>query len=309
MICKNNNSILRIKKPIKKEFVEIWNQYQPFLVEGVVEYWDACKKWSNDYLIKHCGNNIVNINLYKKGFFDDYKNFACEDGYIDEKFKKTVQYKEYVSNYIENNSHSYDYSQSYLSEDLEKCFPEILGDITYPTYLDRKPFVQFFHGFSNKVFSSTTPLHFDPVHNIFNQIRGRKKILLFPPSDYLSFYPAAVDDNRGLQDFSKVDPNLPNLELFPKFPWQDRIEVLLQPGEMLYIPPFWWHHVTAVDENISVSFWYALKIQDIFKQKKILSVLSDLLPHSFRSSIYSRNTLLETLAFITNLFIGRLSIN
>ncbi len=304
MKIQTTESITTVKNPSIEEFLGIWEQYQPFIIEDVATHWDACKNWSNDYLIKYCGNNLININLYKKGFFDDYKNFACEDGYTDDNFRKIVKYKEYISDYIGNDNYN-----SYLSQDMEECFPEIIGDINYPAYFNRKPFIQFFHGFSNKSFSSTTPLHFDPVHNIFVQIRGRKRILLFPPSNYLSFYPAAVDDNRGLQDFSKVDPNLPSLELFPKFPWQKRIEVLLRPGEMLYIPPFWWHHVTAVEENISVSFWYALKIQDIFKQKNILSVLSDVLPHSFRRSFSSRNTLVETVAFITNLLIGRLSIN
>lgn len=304
MKIQTTESITKIKNPSTEEFLDLWKQYQPLLIEDVVGHWNACEKWSNDYLIKYCGNNIVNIFLYKKGFFDDYKNFACEDGYVDENFQKTVKYKEYINDYIGNDKYN-----SYLSQNFEKCFPEIIKDINYPVYFNRKPFLQLFHGFSNKNFSSTTPLHFDAVHNIFIQIRGRKKILLFPPSNYLSFYPAGVDDNRGLQDFSKVDPNRLNLELFPKFPWEERIEVLLQPGEMLYIPPFWWHHVTAIDENISVSFWYALKIQDLFKQKNLLSVLSDILPHSFRRSIYSRNTLLETVAFLTNLLIGKISVN
>lgn len=30
----------------------------------------------------------------------------------------------------------------------------------------------------------------------------------------------------------------------------------LGPGEMLYIPPNWWHHVTALTPSFSVSFWW-----------------------------------------------------
>ncbi|MCC5603395.1 cupin-like domain-containing protein [Nostoc sp. CHAB 5714] len=189
---------------------------------------------------------------------------------------------------------------------MEEWFPEIVGDVIYPAYLNRKPLVTFWHGFSNKSFSSTTPLHFDAFHNIFIQIRGRKKILLFPPSNYLSFYPA-VDVSQGLQDFSKVDPNLPNLELFPKFPWQERMEVLLKPGEILYIPPKRWHHVTAVDENISVSFWYSIKNQDFIKQKKLLSVLLNIAPHAVRHAISSRNSLNEIMKFFKGVFKGVLS--
>ncbi|MCC5603392.1 beta-ketoacyl synthase N-terminal-like domain-containing protein [Nostoc favosum] len=214
----------------------------------------------------------------------------------------------YVNDYIGNANNNSDYLPSYLEKDLEKFLPEIVKDVTYPAYfLNRKAVVGFWHGFSNKSFSSTSPLHFDSVHNIFTQIRGRKKILLFPPSNYLSFYPAAVDVNQGLQSFSKVDPNLPNLELFPKFPWQEKIEVLLQPGVMLYIPPFWWHHVTAVDENISLSFWYAVKIQDFLHQKGILSVLMNIAPHSLRHAISSRDGFLEVMYFFKSVFQGILS--
>ena len=43
---------------------------------------------------------------------------------------------------------------------------------------------------------------------------------------------------------------------FPRFPAQPAFEVLLRPGTMLYIPPRWWHHVTALSLSASVSFWW-----------------------------------------------------
>ena len=33
-------------------------------------------------------------------------------------------------------------------------------------------------------------------------------------------------------------------------------ECVLEPGEMLYIPPRWWHYVRALDASASVSFWW-----------------------------------------------------
>ncbi|MCC5603394.1 cupin-like domain-containing protein [Nostoc favosum] len=99
MKIQTTESIRKIKNPSTEEFLDIWKQYQPFLIEDVAEHWDACQKWSNDYLIKHCGNNIVNIRLFKKDFLNDYKNFASEDGYVN--MEKTVKYKEYINDYIE----------------------------------------------------------------------------------------------------------------------------------------------------------------------------------------------------------------
>ncbi|MDZ8262391.1 cupin-like domain-containing protein [Nostoc sp. ChiQUE01b] len=243
------------------------------------------------------GRGIVPIWFFKKGFLDDYKKFAYEDGSV---ATKKMKYKEYIKDYIEDkvneNKNNYDL-ECYLSQvDFEECFPEIVGDITYPAYLDSKPFISFWHGFSTKNFTSASTLHFDRIHNIFVQVRGKKRILLFPPSNYLSFYPP-LEDSSGIGHNSKVNPDILNLELFPKFPWEEKIEVVLQPGEMLYIPPFWWHHVTAVDENISLSFWYDVKIQDFFSQKNMLKVFLNIAPHYLYHAISSGESLMHTMNF------------
>ncbi|WP_445629017.1 hypothetical protein [Nostoc sp. DSM 114167] len=94
MKVKTSNSILRIKNPSEKEFLELWKQYQPFLIEDVAKHWDACSKWSNDYLIKQCGNNIVDIQNFEKYFFEDYKIFSYVGGY---EYRKIIKYKEYIS--------------------------------------------------------------------------------------------------------------------------------------------------------------------------------------------------------------------
>jgi Cupin-like domain len=279
MQIQTSESILKIKSPSTKQFSDICKQFRPFVIEDVAQHWRACQNWSNDYLIKHCGNNLVPVRFYKKDFWDNHKNFAYQDGYDP---KKEMEFQEYIKNHIENraNENKNDKDlECYLSEaNFEERFPEIFGDVTYPGYFNRKAFVTLWYGFSSKNFSSTTTLHFDPLHNIFAQIRGRKRILLFPPSNYLSFYPP-LEASSGAAYNSKVNPLLFNSELFPKFPWQERIEVILKPGEILYIPPFWWHHLTAVDKNISLSFWYDLKIQDFFWQKNMLPAFLNIAPH------------------------------
>ncbi|BAZ70679.1 MAG: cupin-like domain-containing protein [Pelatocladus maniniholoensis HA4357-MV3] len=74
-------SILRMKSPSTKQFSDIWKQYQSLVIEDVAKHWDACKKWSPDYLINHCSNNLVPVRFYQPDFCRDSKNFAYEDGY------------------------------------------------------------------------------------------------------------------------------------------------------------------------------------------------------------------------------------
>ncbi|MFN6479647.1 cupin-like domain-containing protein [Nostoc sp. DedQUE07] len=302
-----NESILKIKSPSTKQFSELLKQYHPFIIKDVAQYWDACNNWTNDYLIKKCGNNLVPVRFFKKDFWQDYKNFAYEDGY---ETPKEMKLEEYINNHIEdrvsknNNIHSL---ECYLNQAyFEERFPEIIGDITYPEYFNRKAFVMLWFGLSSKSFSSNSPLHFDLSHNLFAQIRGRKRVLLFPPSNYLSFYPP-LEARSGAAYDSKVNPDLLNLELFPKFPWQEKIEFVLQPGEILYLPPFWWHRMTAVDDNISLSFWYDVKIQDFFWQKNMLSVFLKTAPYYLYHSISVGNlTFKDFMIFLRQFLIDAL---
>ncbi|MDM9379450.1 cupin-like domain-containing protein [Chlorogloeopsis sp. ULAP01] len=302
MQIQTSESILKLKNPSKQEFSNKWKNYKPFVIEGVAKHWDACHKWSNDYLVQQCGNNIVNIQFYAEDFFDNYRKFSYEDGY--DYINKDIPYKEYINNYVNkvNQNNNSDIRCYLPSAVFEKTFPELVADVTYPKYLNRKPLISFWHGLSSKAFSSTTVLHFDGFHNLFVQIRGKKRILLFPPSNYLSFYPP-LEDSLGLADYSKVDPNYPNLELFPRFPWQDKIEVILQPGEILYIPPYWWHHVTALEENISLSFFYDVIIQDYFQQKNLLSVFLKIAPYYLYHAISSPDGMWTAIALLKSLII------
>lgn len=43
---------------------------------------------------------------------------------------------------------------------------------------------------------------------------------------------------------------------FPAFPRVPLLEAFLGPGDMLYIPPGWWHHVRSLAPSFSVSFWW-----------------------------------------------------
>lgn len=274
MITNEKNSITRISNPSKQEFLNLWKQGQAFIINDVANQWDAYKNWSNSYLIDVCGNNLVPVEAYNQTFFQNY-NFASLNYYHD---RKQMKFQDYI-NIVDGNQQD-DHISYYMAQvDFQKHFPELVKDIVYPEYFDKKPKIMyFFFGFSNTKSTSTTYLHFDDVHNIFVQIRGRKKFILFPPSNYLSFYPP-IGENGYSPAWSKVNPVVTDLKSYPKFPWQDKIEVVLEAGEILYIPPLWWHHVTAIEENISLTFWYPPSIKDLFVQKGFLPTLWQIAPY------------------------------
>src|SRR5262249_33725118 len=45
---------------------------------------------------------------------------------------------------------------------------------------------------------------------------------------------------------------------FPQFANSRPVCIELHPGEMLFLPAFWWHDVVSIGENVAVNFWWQL---------------------------------------------------
>ncbi|MBW4602157.1 MAG: hypothetical protein KME29_21935 [Calothrix sp. FI2-JRJ7] len=68
----NNQSITRVQNPSKKEFVELWKQCRPFLIDGVATNWNAYRNWFNSYLLSKCGNDIIRVKYSEPNLLNNY---------------------------------------------------------------------------------------------------------------------------------------------------------------------------------------------------------------------------------------------
>jgi [protein]-arginine 3-hydroxylase / protease len=102
---------------------------------------------------------------------------------------------------------------------------------------------------------SVTTAHFDLSHNLFCQIAGAKKVLLFPPEQSGCLHCPHAPFARGLH-FSPVNVEHPDLDAFPRFRDARPVEVTVRAGEMLFIPAGWWHYLRALQPSISLNFWW-----------------------------------------------------
>lgn len=108
-------------------------------------------------------------------------------------------------------------------------------------------------------------LHYDSVDGTLMQLHGAKKLVLFPPSQTYNLYPFPfhIHLRHGLKLrcwFSQVYPQNPDLQSFPNFQkaLQHQHEVVLNRGEVLYIPAGWWHDVTSLGDGMVCAvnrFW------------------------------------------------------
>ncbi len=92
-----------------------------------------------------------------------------------------------------------------------------------------------------------TPLHFDLHSILFGQIHGRKRFLLIPPFDGPKLYVRR-------RFYSAVDPDKPDLSRFPLFARASVTELVVAPGDLLFLPAGWWHGVKSLDVSISATF-------------------------------------------------------
>jgi len=101
-----------------------------------------------------------------------------------------------------------------------------------------------------------SPLHFDPLDNLLMQFVGRKQVILFSNDDDANAWHYAGHDRQQFNT-SPVDVTNPDLDEFPLFANAPvAIECQIEPGDIVYIPSKFWHHVTSFDTSISVNTWW-----------------------------------------------------
>jgi len=101
--------------------------------------------------------------------------------------------------------------------------------------------------------------HYDLPDNLACVAAGRRRFTLFPPEQLKNLYIGPLDFTPAGQAISLVDFKQPDLARFPQFAEAQRHGQVaeLAPGDALFIPSMWWHHVEALDRfNVLVNYWW-----------------------------------------------------
>ena len=101
--------------------------------------------------------------------------------------------------------------------------------------------------------------HHDLPDNLACVVAGRRRFTLFPPTELANLYIGPLDFTPAGQAISLVDFAAPDFERFPRF--ADALKQAqvaeLNPGDALFIPSMWWHHVESLDPfNVLLNYWW-----------------------------------------------------
>lgn len=204
----------------------------PIVVSDLAAQWPALTEWTPERLRTRFGEHEVRV--YDASFGAPGRNYM---GSIDR-----MSFSEFLHQTQDEGR-----DLRMFLYNLSRQIPQLLDDIRLPDVglAFSRRFVFSFFGCRG----STTPLHYDidmgdVLHTV---IRGRRRIRLFPPQDSAALYrhPCTVR--------SYVDLDCPNLEQYPALALAQGYEVVLEPGETLYMPAGWWHEFHYLDAGMGVS--------------------------------------------------------
>ena len=248
-------------------------RHVPFVIRNVSTVKDLQRKWTQTYLNKELGSTRWAVDVYRNKQLryvdrDRWKEMKAQDPLGAQRLLKGIGFPKRI---FRNTSWLFNHAakkQRPLGRGRlrHKCSNEN-REMLYAmkdyddAFVDEKPLRQAFDqlmslvrelrpdknaemriGFNELHFST----HFDTWANFLAQVAGVKRIVLFNPLEEDKLHWERNSDHPHFRN-SRVWPRL-NLRQdsdYPDFMTAEALQVVLRPGDVLFIPPLWWHYIEA----------------------------------------------------------------
>lgn len=210
----------------KESFLKYSHNFtKPVIIKGFLKDCEATQKWDLDFFKNNYGDTLLPIlkTKTKYSFQVDRQNITMKE------FIKSIENDETL--YLNNVSRIFGNHPELLKHlDLENIEKYTGVDVVNSTNVT--------HMFMGGKDTGTT-LHCSITGNFFYNIKGKKKWYLINPE--YSPYLKPITSKTGLFAVSLYDIcNANKNDYILNIP---RYEFVLEPGDMLYNPPWWWHAV------------------------------------------------------------------
>ena len=229
---------------------------EPFVIRGLVADWPLVKAGlessasARAYLLEHRRDRAFTVNIGQPGagerlFYDESMamNFRTGRGSLDDIFAG-----------IDANERRRDAPAIYLSSVDVNDYFDGLHDANHVDLGEREPIESIWIGTRTRIAA-----HNDFPDNLACCAVGRRRFTLFPPDQFANLYVGPIDNTPAGRPVSMVDLHDPDFARFPHF--REALKVAriaeLEPGDAIFIPSMWWHHVEALEPfNVLVNYWW-----------------------------------------------------
>jgi len=225
------NSADLTKKQFTKWLVKI---NTPIILRGFIKQSKACQDWSLDWLLENFGNKKILC------LPPDMKSLLGQDVKLIELTVHDFCTQEKYRDYYINNHHSifaatdfYDNCQGSKVDKLRG-----LKHIVCQWFISRS-------------IKTGTKLHCANGDNMFINVKGRKEWHFIHPSYTPLLSPAL--SKYGVYAVSEVEESMNDkweaiIEKYPHFKYIPKYKAILEEGDVMLNPPWWWHTVRNLDD-------------------------------------------------------------
>ena len=236
---------------------EILTQYRPAVLKGLVRNWPAVRHGRASpeaicrYLAALDNGNTWNAVLVPPQW---QGRMFYEDGLKDFNFVRHKLPVSAVLSQIARYSHfAAPPSVAMQCAPSAECIPGFVTENKLPILSDTvAPKLWLGNRF-------ITPAHFDEMNNIACVVSGTRRFTLFPPEQVANLYIGPLEYTPAGAPVSMVSLENPDFRRFPRF--KEALAAAqvaeLEPGDAIFIPALWWHHVVSLDVvNVLVNYWW-----------------------------------------------------
>lgn len=233
----------------------------PVVIRGV-DIGSCCGKWSPEYLMTHL-KQPASIHVSSSPVFSFLdKNFKYKTMNLDDMIWKASQNSEekYYLRSLGKNARS-------DPSNFMKDYPNISNDFKPPPFLLDDSNIDV-HSSILRIASHDLTLwtHYDVYDNILVQVKGKKSVILFPPSDAKNLY--VVGDKSLIPHFNCAMDIL--IQKYPLVKYLNGHQVVLDEGDILYIPNYWWHSITSLTFSVGINiFWSNPELKELYDKKDV----------------------------------------
>ncbi|MEJ6472780.1 cupin-like domain-containing protein [Pseudoalteromonas piscicida] len=246
---------IRSEVDVATEFESLGASSKPFVIKSGVPECKALTHWDIDYFEKTVDPALkVKVKRPKTELPNEYEYVDTGFGDLLTDWKTNPNSQQYLAGC----------GRQVASLQDEVKVPSFIKDTKYPI------FSQLWIGING-----FTPFHFHPgKHAFVCQLVGKKRFILAAPQDTKHIYPYPWYSN--FLNTSRIqDENLAevNLNRFPKWKNITLYDITLQPGDLLYIPPQWWHCVSINGFSAMCSYFWLGRLNSWMKSENSLRTL------------------------------------